>query len=137
MDLEVYEIDYRGPQTHSSIPPPVNWRGKPLSHRKTAVEPSKSKGLGVGHIGGTVSPRDDACHDRCLVIVKVDEFRKWGLISMRSHSINLAFQFISQLLWSLFVNCRSRNFMDKKCWKVVGLVFIKKQLSFPCTDNLL
>lgn len=56
MDPEVYEIDYRGPETHSSIPPPDRSRGKPpLIYRKTALEPLKSKGLrGHDNMGGKV-----------------------------------------------------------------------------------
>ncbi|XP_041023062.1 uncharacterized protein LOC121264083 [Juglans microcarpa x Juglans regia] len=56
LDTEVYEIDYRGPETHSSIPPPDRSRGKPpLIHRKTALEPTKSKGIrGHDNIGGKV-----------------------------------------------------------------------------------
>ncbi|KAL5740744.1 hypothetical protein ACOSQ2_029924 [Xanthoceras sorbifolium] len=45
VDSEVYEIDYRGPETHSSIPPPDHSRGKPMIHREGAMEPPKCKGL--------------------------------------------------------------------------------------------
>ncbi|XP_012464223.1 uncharacterized protein LOC105783364 [Gossypium raimondii] len=35
-DREIYEIDYRGPKTHSSIPPPDNSRHRRHSiHRET------------------------------------------------------------------------------------------------------
>ena len=36
VDTEVYEIDYRGPETHSSIPPPDHSHGKPLTHRQSS-----------------------------------------------------------------------------------------------------
>ncbi|KAJ1387686.1 hypothetical protein SESBI_39753 [Sesbania bispinosa] len=32
LNSEVYEIDYRGPETHSSVPPPHHSGGKPHSH---------------------------------------------------------------------------------------------------------
>nr|XP_048321597.1 uncharacterized protein LOC107404226 [Ziziphus jujuba var. spinosa] len=42
---EIYEIDYRGPETHSSIPPPDHSHGKPLIlERERAVGHPKSKG---------------------------------------------------------------------------------------------
>ncbi|GMN39101.1 hypothetical protein TIFTF001_008337 [Ficus carica] len=34
---EVYEIDYRGPETHSSIPPPDHSHGKPWIHRESSL----------------------------------------------------------------------------------------------------
>ncbi|KAF4382149.1 uncharacterized protein LOC115708859 [Cannabis sativa] len=33
---EIYEIDYRGPETHSSIPPPDHSRGKHRVHRQSS-----------------------------------------------------------------------------------------------------
>ncbi|XP_062117182.1 uncharacterized protein LOC133831038 isoform X2 [Humulus lupulus] len=33
---EIYEIDYRGPETHSSIPPPDHSNGKPRVHRQSS-----------------------------------------------------------------------------------------------------
>ncbi|XP_062168270.1 uncharacterized protein LOC133874383 [Alnus glutinosa] len=52
VDLEVYQIDYRGPETHSSTPPPDHSHGKPLIHRKSSLAPRKSKGSrGTGNIG--------------------------------------------------------------------------------------
>ncbi|KAJ4828425.1 hypothetical protein Tsubulata_016768 [Turnera subulata] len=44
-DSEMYEIDYRGPETHSSvIPPPGHSRGRPWIHRQSRVKASaKSK----------------------------------------------------------------------------------------------
>lgn len=46
---EVYEIDYRGPETHSSIPPPGHFHGKkkPLPnviHNDSVVIGSKNSG---------------------------------------------------------------------------------------------
>ncbi|KAE8713202.1 PLAC8 family protein isoform 1 [Hibiscus syriacus] len=50
-DNEVYEIDYRGPETHSATPPPDNSH----HHRKTDTLPphKSSKGLksGIGNKG--------------------------------------------------------------------------------------
>ncbi|PRQ43489.1 hypothetical protein RchiOBHm_Chr3g0469031 [Rosa chinensis] len=45
---EVYEIDYRGPETHSSIPPPGHLHGKkkPLPnviHKESVIGSPKSK----------------------------------------------------------------------------------------------
>ncbi|KAL5546197.1 hypothetical protein UlMin_005884 [Ulmus minor] len=34
---EIYEIDYRGPETHSSIPPPDHTHGKPWIHRESSL----------------------------------------------------------------------------------------------------
>ncbi|CAA7034066.1 unnamed protein product [Microthlaspi erraticum] len=37
-DSEVYEIDYRGPETHNSRPPPETLHGKtPYIHHKTSA----------------------------------------------------------------------------------------------------
>ncbi|GLT79333.1 hypothetical protein SLA2020_508250 [Shorea laevis] len=37
LDTEVYQIDYRGPETHSSIPPPDHYGGgRPFIHRQSA-----------------------------------------------------------------------------------------------------
>ncbi|KAI4300248.1 hypothetical protein L6164_033645 [Bauhinia variegata] len=42
-DSEIYEIDYRGPETHSSIPPPHHSHAKPHpTHRKTLLPPLKA-----------------------------------------------------------------------------------------------
>jgi hypothetical protein len=51
VDLEVYQIDYRGPETHSSTPPPDHAHGKPLIHRKSSSKGSR----GTGNIGEKVS----------------------------------------------------------------------------------
>ncbi|XVF76484.1 hypothetical protein PTKIN_Ptkin13bG0270100 [Pterospermum kingtungense] len=54
-DKDVYEIDYRGPETHSSIPPPDHSHGhRHWVHRETDILPPhkySSKGLrgGGGH----------------------------------------------------------------------------------------
>ncbi|KAK7853835.1 uncharacterized protein LOC112030818 [Quercus suber] len=55
LDLEVYQIDYRGPETHSSTPPPAHHHVKPLTHRETAVAAPKSKGLKGGSLGRKVN----------------------------------------------------------------------------------
>ncbi|XP_030522183.1 uncharacterized protein LOC115735198 [Rhodamnia argentea] len=44
--LEVYDIDYRGPETHSSsIPPPTHFRRRPWSHQRSTKPPPKFKNL--------------------------------------------------------------------------------------------
>nr|BAB08373.1 unnamed protein product [Arabidopsis thaliana] len=52
-DSEVYEIDYRGPETHNSRPPPETMHGKPpyIHHNTSAA------GLGA-HVGGKKRERD-------------------------------------------------------------------------------
>ncbi|KAJ4704856.1 putative Transmembrane protein [Melia azedarach] len=49
---EVYEIDYRGPETHSSIPPPDHSSGKPTVHRESTAMAPKCKGLRGCNVGG-------------------------------------------------------------------------------------
>ncbi|KAK2657996.1 hypothetical protein Ddye_011048 [Dipteronia dyeriana] len=51
---EVYEIDYKGPETHASIPPPDHSRGKPMIRHEATVDPPKCKGLR----GCNVSPNE-------------------------------------------------------------------------------
>ncbi|CAH8321931.1 unnamed protein product [Eruca vesicaria subsp. sativa] len=47
-DSEVYEIDYRGPETHNSRPSPETSHGKPpFIHHKTSATGSAS-----AHVGG-------------------------------------------------------------------------------------
>ncbi|CAH2074371.1 unnamed protein product [Thlaspi arvense] len=47
-DSEVYEIDYRGPETHNSRPPPETLHGKsPYIHHKTSAASSAG-----AHVGG-------------------------------------------------------------------------------------
>lgn len=49
---DVYEIDYRGPETHSSSPPPDRpHRKKPMIHRERGVALPKSNGS-QGGAGG-------------------------------------------------------------------------------------
>ncbi|KAI9122138.1 hypothetical protein K1719_006827 [Acacia pycnantha] len=36
LESEIYEIDYRGPETHSSSPPPVHRHATPLSNNRKA-----------------------------------------------------------------------------------------------------
>ncbi|KFK24767.1 hypothetical protein AALP_AA8G022300 [Arabis alpina] len=48
MDSEVYEIDYRGPETHNSRPPPETLHDKPPHiHHKTSAA-----GTAGAHVGG-------------------------------------------------------------------------------------
>ncbi|CAL0299589.1 unnamed protein product [Lupinus luteus] len=35
---EIYEIDYRDPETHSSVPPPPHYHGKPHSTNKKSSD---------------------------------------------------------------------------------------------------
>ncbi|KAK1563268.1 hypothetical protein Q3G72_025179 [Acer saccharum] len=56
---EVYEIDYKGPETHASIPPPDHSRGKPMIRHDATVDPSpKCKGLR----GCNVAPNEKKIH---------------------------------------------------------------------------
>uniref|UniRef100_A0A2P2J9U2 Uncharacterized protein n=2 Tax=Rhizophora mucronata TaxID=61149 RepID=A0A2P2J9U2_RHIMU len=48
-DPEIYEIDYRGPQTHSKLPPPAHSRGWPRIHRGSNVASTEIKDLGGGN----------------------------------------------------------------------------------------
>ncbi|KAJ0087983.1 uncharacterized protein LOC116110881 [Pistacia vera] len=49
-ESDVYEIDYKGPETHSSIPPPDHsYRKKPMIHRERAVAFPKSNGAKGGN----------------------------------------------------------------------------------------
>lgn len=51
MDTEIYEIDYRGPETHSFVPPPDHSHGKPHSaHDKSSAAATKATGFtGIDH----------------------------------------------------------------------------------------
>ncbi|KAL7596453.1 uncharacterized protein LOC111893118 [Lactuca sativa] len=47
VNSEIYEIDYRGPETHSYMPPPnesggVNTNGGPMKHHKASHSRSKT-----------------------------------------------------------------------------------------------
>ncbi|XP_048604481.1 uncharacterized protein LOC106424074 isoform X5 [Brassica napus] len=49
---DVYEIDYRGPETHNSRPPPETLHGKrPFIHHKTSAA-----GSAGAHVGGQKNP---------------------------------------------------------------------------------
>ncbi|CAK9188109.1 unnamed protein product [Ilex paraguariensis] len=52
MDSGIYDIDYTGPKTHSSFPPPKGSGGKPNYNRKSVVAPRKSNDLRGEHAGG-------------------------------------------------------------------------------------
>ncbi|XP_048423483.1 uncharacterized protein LOC103934593 isoform X2 [Pyrus x bretschneideri] len=57
MDTEVYEIDYRGPETHSSVPPPGHSHGKkrlPLIHKENAMATPKPKSIEGANMGRKV-----------------------------------------------------------------------------------
>ncbi|PNX84500.1 hypothetical protein L195_g040561 [Trifolium pratense] len=46
LDSEIYEIDYKGPETHSFVPPPDHSHGNPHSpHHKTPAAATKVMGL--------------------------------------------------------------------------------------------
>ncbi|XP_059298219.1 uncharacterized protein LOC132050896 [Lycium ferocissimum] len=45
MDSGIYEIDYRGPETHTYIPPPKGSRGKHRFHHQSMLKHRKFKGL--------------------------------------------------------------------------------------------
>ncbi|KAJ8570687.1 hypothetical protein K7X08_037659 [Anisodus acutangulus] len=45
MDSGIYEIDYRGPETHTYIPPPKGSRGKHNFHHQSMLKHRKFKGL--------------------------------------------------------------------------------------------
>ncbi|XAR69050.1 hypothetical protein NMG60_11000503 [Bertholletia excelsa] len=47
VDSEVYEIDYKGPETHSHNPPPSQSHHKLSAHQEGTVVHRKSKGLGA------------------------------------------------------------------------------------------
>ncbi|KAM2345488.1 uncharacterized protein LOC126592476 isoform X1 [Malus sylvestris] len=57
MDTEVYEIDYRGPETHSSVPPPGHSHGKkslPLIHKENAMATPKPNSIEGANMGRKV-----------------------------------------------------------------------------------
>lgn len=47
MDSEIYEIDYRGPETHSFVPPPDHSHGKPHSAHDKSSTAAATKATGV------------------------------------------------------------------------------------------
>jgi hypothetical protein len=54
-DSEVYEIDYRGPETHSSVmPPPGHFHGRPWIHQDTVKTSHKPQGFRGGNNGEQV-----------------------------------------------------------------------------------
>ncbi|XP_070676670.1 uncharacterized protein [Malus domestica] len=57
MDTDVYEIDYRGPETHSSVPPPHHYHGKkpkPLIHKENAMATPKPESIKAAKMGRKV-----------------------------------------------------------------------------------
>ncbi|CAK7342980.1 unnamed protein product [Dovyalis caffra] len=56
-DSEVYEIDYRGPETHSSVtPPPGHSHGRPWIHQDTVKTSHTPQGFRGGNNGEQVRP---------------------------------------------------------------------------------
>ncbi|KAM3205306.1 hypothetical protein P3L10_028716 [Capsicum annuum] len=52
MDSEIYEIDYRGPETHTYIPPPKGSRGRHNFHHQSMLKHHrKFKGLKASKLG--------------------------------------------------------------------------------------
>lgn len=52
MDSEIYEIDYRGPETHTYIPPPKGSKGKHNFHHQSMLKHHrKFKGLKASKSG--------------------------------------------------------------------------------------
>ncbi|KAL2514390.1 uncharacterized protein Fot_28361 [Forsythia ovata] len=47
LDSEIYEIDYRGPETHTYIPPPNRSGDRPKIHHQTSMIRHKSNGSRV------------------------------------------------------------------------------------------
>ncbi|CAA3004094.1 Hypothetical predicted protein [Olea europaea subsp. europaea] len=47
VDPEIYEIDYRGPETHTHVPPPNRSSDRPKIHHQTSMARRKSKGSRV------------------------------------------------------------------------------------------
>ncbi|XP_070021619.1 uncharacterized protein [Nicotiana sylvestris] len=45
MDSGIYEIDYRGPETHTYIPPPTGSRGRHNFQHQSMLQHRKFKGL--------------------------------------------------------------------------------------------
>ncbi|XP_057512336.1 uncharacterized protein LOC130794438 [Actinidia eriantha] len=52
IDAGIYDIDYRGPETHSYLPPPNRSGGKLYIHRERTTTHRKFKGFRAGD-GGT------------------------------------------------------------------------------------
>ncbi|CAN4118924.1 unnamed protein product [Withania somnifera] len=56
MDSEIYEIDYRGPETHTYIPPPKGSRGKHNFHHQSMLKHDrKFKGMKASTKPGEIS----------------------------------------------------------------------------------
>ncbi|KAF8403049.1 hypothetical protein HHK36_011143 [Tetracentron sinense] len=57
LDSEIYEIDYRGPETHSYNPPPNRSRGKASIHAESVTPQPKfkvSRAQNVGRDGNSI-----------------------------------------------------------------------------------
>ncbi|XP_059643407.1 uncharacterized protein LOC132285252 isoform X1 [Cornus florida] len=52
VDSGIYDIDYRGPETHSSIPPPNRSGGN--IHGESVNVQHKANGSGAGNAGGNM-----------------------------------------------------------------------------------
>ncbi|KAF8397651.1 hypothetical protein HHK36_016571 [Tetracentron sinense] len=51
LNSDIYEIDYRGPETHSYVPPPNRSGRKPPLHSESVVARPKSKVAGANNVG--------------------------------------------------------------------------------------
>ncbi|KAK2977580.1 hypothetical protein RJ640_007216 [Escallonia rubra] len=51
LDSGIYDIDYRGPETHSYLPPPNLYGRKHGFHQERSMKHRRSKGLRAGHAG--------------------------------------------------------------------------------------
>ncbi|KAM7526235.1 hypothetical protein LguiA_016137 [Lonicera macranthoides] len=53
VDSGIYDIDYRGPETHSYLPPPDLSGAKPINiHQERVMAHTRSKGFRAGNTGG-------------------------------------------------------------------------------------
>ncbi|KAF1877792.1 hypothetical protein Lal_00038101 [Lupinus albus] len=68
LQSEIYEIDYRGPHTHSWVPPPHHSHGKPHSNDK------KNLDIAVGQIMGLKG--SSTCTDKKLKGIHIHLHRK-------------------------------------------------------------
>ena len=53
-ELDIYEIDYRGPETHSYLPPPNRSNGRLNIHHQNVNAHGKSKDFRAVRSGGKV-----------------------------------------------------------------------------------
>ncbi|XP_021751625.1 uncharacterized protein LOC110717277 [Chenopodium quinoa] len=48
---DVYEIDYRGPETHSHIPPPERFKRNPYIHHKVVTTSRQPAAINIRKMG--------------------------------------------------------------------------------------